>query len=288
MSKAIDTFVKKVVSSLTTEDRLLLFGNKSVIRPRDVMRYIVLDVMYGHDTREVQRHAARLARVARAMRVPPLEQQPWVHLLTNIEGVKVVQHGELSPLACCKLDVKTWNKMGFTQLRVKSGSPKRNGRIWNHTIHDVTSPQMPLDTFVATSIEKRPSDLCVFHGSSNMYQEALQHKIEALGNGAMGTGFYVTTNPGEARGYACESALDYYSQDHWCIILEIVISDAHELVEGDDFTHNARLGFENQFVIRRKALDRLQIRRIHVIPRSAMMTSGIIDDHKIQECGAIR
>lgn len=304
---------------------MLFPSNQSSDPPslQDMRRLVEVEEEVSQGTSESERSSAarrvalRLASVARGRRNSPPRSERLASLLpfltvrdeagssggsgkrrggtkTRPRPLLVVDHSSSSPLACCKLDVAAWNGMGFETVSEEvDGTVVARGRLWPHVIHtDRASPPSPsagrsLLSLCATRMARSPdTSLVLFHGTAGESEASLRSSIRPVGDGALGNGFYVTTNPNEAKAYACEAEIE--AESGKVVVLELLLTGADKVREGVHFSRNPRRGFECQFVLRRQffsdmARD-LSILRVHTLDVEFLLTSGITDEDEVAQC----
>ena len=140
------------------------------------------------------------------------------------------------------------------------------------------STKSSLSKIANFNVEGNKDEVVMFHGSAGVAKSSLKKSVDwKRGGGYLGTGFYLTFNPNEAKIYACNSARR--SNDRNGIVLEVVIKNASKFLERNDegwydasdkghFARNHRTdwnGWWDQINCRDEIIRNMTIRRIHVI-----------------------
>jgi len=207
-----------------------------------------------------------------------------------------IVHKKADSFASKNLTWQDWNKLGYTQIEPKYDIKKRNGCGKNSACGKVkasikdehwscfascghgASTKSSLSQIANFHVDGNKDEVVMFHGSAGVAKSSLKKSVDwKRGGGYLGTGFYLTFNPNEAKIYACNAATR--SNDSKGIVLEVVIKNASKFFErGEEgwwdasdkgqFARNHRTdmrGWWDQINCRDEIIRNMTIKRIHVI-----------------------
>jgi len=215
------------------------------------------------------------------------------YIAQMIKKAPEIFHAASSKFAEDLITWKSWNKMGYTQLKPKLKPPGRKREIkkdkWScKTACEYDSTKNNTLSDIANfTVDGNSDEVLLFHGSGGVAKKSLQKSIDwKRGGGYLGKGFYMTFNPNEAKIYACRSANETNSDN--AIVLEIVIKNASQFFQKKTtgvwnnsipghFCRNDRddtKGWWDQINVRDDIINNMEIRRIHVIPRKSLKHYG--------------
>lgn len=164
-----------------------------------------------------------------------------------------------------------WNALGFTQIR--ENSYYRFMHEWTFRNKWAITGQPILLNSSRNHLHSDSSAILAFHGTALRSKNAIHRNIDwKLGSGAMGTGFYFTLNPNEAKIYACR-AVQYCLRNSaaskgdllYGVVFELVIRNADKLAIPDDISQNGTPAREAQFNGREKLVANIEIIRSHIV-----------------------
>jgi hypothetical protein len=205
-----------------------------------------------------------------------------------------ILHKKGSAFASTLITKKSWNKMGYTQLVDKKTPAGRKKSIkdqhWScmddcsllvsSSPSHVSMSHPHLDSIANFNVKGNKNEVVLFHGTSGASKNSLLKSVDwKRGAGYLGRGFYLTFNPNEAKMYACRSANEAHSDN--AVVLEIVIKNANTLSQRLNWnnnqygafvrnTRNDHGGWYDQINIRDQGIRQMEIRRVHVIPRTVL------------------
>jgi hypothetical protein len=282
-----DATLRRACNELTEDDVRLLFSNaaRDTIRWEERLRALLRPkagenaVQLGARLRRVCAHL----RVALAHRTARLEHRPMrapSQLSVKWQGdVEVVYHGSTSFFARERITLAQWNASPFTTLRYdRGGGDAAATGGWPRVR---TSPDAKtLYDAVPLRPATLPNALCLFHGTIGRFEANLLKGLRwTEGVGALGPGFYLTTDPNTAKAYACRAAeAKGLEAGEGLLVLEVIVKDAHRIrrVHFDDLDFlsphprqatvvlNALPGFEGQLALRGLAVTKhCEVRAVH-------------------------
>jgi hypothetical protein len=214
------------------------------------------------------------------------------YIAQMIKKAPEIIHAASSPFAEDLITWKSWNNMGYTQLKPKNKPPGRKREIkackWSckEACDYINNKKNKLDEIANFEVDGNSNEVLLFHGSGGVAKSSLQKSIDwKRGNGYLGKGFYMTFNPNEAKIYACRAANETNSDN--ALVLEIVIKNAKQFFQKDGgywdssipghFCRNNRNdngGWWDQINVRDDIISNMEIRRIHIIPRKSLKHYG--------------
>jgi len=203
-----------------------------------------------------------------------------------------ILHKKGSAFASTLITKKSWNKMGYTQLVNKTTPAGRKKSIkdqhWS-CMDDCSFPSPSYMSRIANfNVKGNKNEVVLFHGTSGASKNSLLKSVDwKRGAGYLGKGFYLTFNPNEAKMYACRSANETRSDN--AVVLEIVIKNANTLSQRMNWnnnhsgafvrnTRNDSGGWYDQINIRDQGIRQMEIRRVHIIPRTVLKHHSVNKD----------
>ncbi len=223
-------------------------------------------------------------------------KQLQVYVQKMIQQASEIVHQKADSFASKNLSWQEWNKLGYTQIEPKYDIKKRRGCGRNSSCGKVKASiedghwscfnscgygaktKSSLSQIANFNVDGNKDEVVMFHGSAGVAKSSLKKSVDwKRGGGYLGTGFYLTFNPNEAKIYACNAATR--SGDSKGIVLEVVIKNASNFFErGEEDWYNAsdkghfarnhrkdKRGWWDQINCRDEIIRNMTIRRIHVI-----------------------
>ena len=214
------------------------------------------------------------------------------YIAKMIKQAPEIVHASGSTFAEKLISWKTWNAMGYTQLKPKKKPPGRKREVkqgkWSckKACKYLKNKNNKLNEIANFEVDGSSNEVLLFHGSGGVAKSSLQKSIDwKRGGGYLGKGFYMTFNPNEAKIYACRAANETNSANG--LVLEIVIKNANQFLQKDGsywrsstpghFCRNDRDdvgGWWDQINVRDDIISNMEIRRIHIIPRKSLKHYG--------------
>ena len=223
-------------------------------------------------------------------------KQLQVYVQKMLQQAPEIVHKKADSFASKNLTWQDWNKLGYTQIEPKYDIKKRIGCDKNSACGKVKASikdqhwscfkscghgigtKSSLSQIANFHVDGNKDEVVMFHGSAGVAKSSLKKSVDwKRGGGYLGTGFYLTFNPNEAKIYACNAARR--SNDSNGIVLEVVIKNASKFFARDEegwwdasdkghFARNYRTdmkGWWDQINCRDEIIRNMTIRRIHVI-----------------------
>ena len=153
-------------------------------------------------------------------------KQLQVYVQKMIQQASEIVHQKADSFASKNLSWKEWNKLGYTQIEPKYDINKRKGCGKNSACgkvkasikdehwscfkscgHGARYHIRSLSQIANFHVDKNKDEVVMFHGSAGVAKSSLKKSVDwKRGGGFLGTGFYLTFNPNEAKIYACNAA----------------------------------------------------------------------------------
>jgi len=227
-------------------------------------------------------------------------KQLQVYVQKMLQQAPEIVHQKADSFASKNLTWQDWNKLGYTQIEPKydisAAKSRRGGCSKNSACGKVKASiedqhwscfktcghgigtKSSLSQIANFHVDGNKDEVVMFHGSAGVAKSSLKKSVDwKRGGGYLGTGFYLTFNPNEAKIYACNAARR--SNDSNGIVLEVVIKNASKFFARDEegwwdasdkgqFARNYRTdskGWWDQINCRDEIIRNMTIRRIHVI-----------------------
>tara|TARA_Y100000748_G_scaffold300500_1_gene299058 strand:- start:911 stop:2065 length:1155 start_codon:yes stop_codon:yes gene_type:complete len=128
-------------------------------------------------------------------------------------------------------------------------------------------------------VRGEPTSVLMFHGSSSNSAHSICDEIDwSKGGGYLGTGFYLTFSPNEAKTYGClkantPSPHNGTTQRH-IIVLEVVVKDADQIILNTHFRRNGREQWRNQICGQEFLVGKCKIARVHKFDKHTVRTNS--------------
>ena len=222
-------------------------------------------------------------------------KQLQVYVQKMLQQAPEIVHQKADSFASKNLTWQDWNKLGYTQIEPKYDINKRKGCGKNSACGKVKASvkdehwscfkscghgrydNKSLSQIANFHVDGNKDEVVMFHGSAGVAKSSLKKSVDwKRGGGYLGTGFYLTFNPNEAKIYACNAATR--SGDSKGIVLEVVVKNASKFLERNEegwydasdkgqFARNHREdwnGWWDQINCRDEIIRNMTIKRIHV------------------------
>jgi hypothetical protein len=210
-----------------------------------------------------------LSNLAETYQSIQMALQPFDNMLDDrLANVKDVIHKKDDNFTKFIPSYIEWNKFGYTQIIDIHHYP-----LWcNKDINYYSKSLLDVST---CCLNDDHNAILAFHGTIVGSIDSIHKKIDwTFGGGYLGSGFYFTLNPNEAKGYACLMAFrlrnegllsnsEMLKKYKYGVVFELIIRNAHNLIIGTDIKRHDKL--LNQFNGQQILVDNIEIVRAHIM-----------------------